>query len=260
MLDSPAVEQGRLARASELPLRARPSAFAACSKAWSPRSPGSTMPRRSPTCTRRVSTRTHPVAVPETPVSSRRAARRCAADRRPQADAGRCSTCASCRCAAFPTATWPGLLDDLNRLGFAYRWMTRFLFMSKADATRELTRLRRQWFAKRKGVITLLRETIFQQEAPLRRLRRRQQGAGCRCRAAGARQRRRGVRLCHRDGDRHGSRSAPRPTTSSAPSSARSRAAASSPIAESRSTASKRGCRRCRVTSTPTCASRSSRR
>jgi len=59
------------------------------------------------------------------------------------------------------------LLDDLNRLGFAYRWMTRFLFMSKADATRELNRLRRQWFAKRKGVITLLRETIFQQETQL---------------------------------------------------------------------------------------------
>ena len=67
----------------------------------------------------------------------------------------------------FPTATWPGLLDDLNRLGFGYRWMTRFLFLSKSDAMRELTRLRRQWFAKRKGVITLLRETIFQQEAPL---------------------------------------------------------------------------------------------
>jgi type IV secretion system protein VirB4 len=67
----------------------------------------------------------------------------------------------------FPTATWPGLLDELNRLGFAYRWMTRFLFMGKADATRELNRLRRQWFAKRKGVMTLLRETIFQQEAQL---------------------------------------------------------------------------------------------
>lgn len=25
----------------------------------------------------------------------------------------------------FPTATWPGLLDELNRLAFAYRWSTR---------------------------------------------------------------------------------------------------------------------------------------
>lgn len=67
----------------------------------------------------------------------------------------------------FPGATWPGMLDELNRLGFGYRWVTRFLCLDKAEAERELTRLRRQWFAKRKGVVTLLRETIFQQESPL---------------------------------------------------------------------------------------------
>jgi type IV secretion system protein TrbE len=67
----------------------------------------------------------------------------------------------------FPTSTWPGLLDELNRLGFAYRWCTRFLFLDKREAERELVRLRRQWFAKRKSVVALLRETIFQQESPL---------------------------------------------------------------------------------------------
>jgi len=67
----------------------------------------------------------------------------------------------------FPTSTWPGLLDDLNRLGFAYRWSTRFLCLDKAEAEKELTRLRRQWFAKRKNMVALLRETIFQQESPL---------------------------------------------------------------------------------------------
>ena len=67
----------------------------------------------------------------------------------------------------FPTSTWPGLLDDLNRLGFAYRWSTRFICMDKAEAGKELRRLRRQWFAKRKNVVALLRETIFQQESPL---------------------------------------------------------------------------------------------
>ena len=67
----------------------------------------------------------------------------------------------------FPTSTSPGILDDLNRLGFAYRWSTRFLCLDKAEAEKELARLRRQWFAKRKNVIALLRETIFQQESPL---------------------------------------------------------------------------------------------
>jgi type IV secretion system protein VirB4 len=67
----------------------------------------------------------------------------------------------------FPTSTWPGMLDDLNRLGFGYRWSTRFVCMDKAEAEKELGRLRRQWFAKRKNVLALLRETIFQQESPL---------------------------------------------------------------------------------------------
>ncbi|HTH08804.1 MAG TPA: conjugal transfer protein TrbE, partial [Acidovorax sp.] len=67
----------------------------------------------------------------------------------------------------FPTSTWPGILDDLNRLGFAYRWSTRFLCLDKAEAEKELVRLRRQWFAKRKNIVALLRETIFQQESLL---------------------------------------------------------------------------------------------
>ena len=67
----------------------------------------------------------------------------------------------------FPASTLPGLLDELNRLGFAYRWVTRFLFLDKTEAESALVKLRRQWFAKRKGIVTLLRETIFQQESPL---------------------------------------------------------------------------------------------
>jgi type IV secretion system protein VirB4 len=59
------------------------------------------------------------------------------------------------------------LLDDLNRLGFAYRWSTRFLCLDKTESEKELRRLRRQWFAKRKSIVALLRETIFQQESPL---------------------------------------------------------------------------------------------
>ena len=67
----------------------------------------------------------------------------------------------------FPDTTWPGMLDDLNRLGFGYRWVTRFICLDKAEAEAALTKLRRQWFAKRKSVVALLRETIFQQESPL---------------------------------------------------------------------------------------------
>lgn len=51
----------------------------------------------------------------------------------------------------FSPVDLAGMLYELNRLGFGYRWVTRFLRMDKAEAERQLTRLRRQWFAKRKA-------------------------------------------------------------------------------------------------------------
>jgi type IV secretion/conjugal transfer VirB4 family ATPase len=67
----------------------------------------------------------------------------------------------------FPGSTWPGVLDSLNHIAIAYRWSTRFICLDKHEALTELTRLRRQWFAKRKSVAALLRETVFQQESAL---------------------------------------------------------------------------------------------
>jgi type IV secretion system protein TrbE len=60
----------------------------------------------------------------------------------------------------FPNTTTPGLLDALNDLGFAYRWVTRWIALDKTDATKHLTRLQRQWFAKRKSVGAILREVM----------------------------------------------------------------------------------------------------
>src|SRR3546814_5528489 len=51
----------------------------------------------------------------------------------------------------FPTATTPGILDELNRLAFPYRWSTRAVMLDKTEATRLLTKIRRQWFADRKS-------------------------------------------------------------------------------------------------------------
>lgn len=67
----------------------------------------------------------------------------------------------------FPGSTRPALLDALNNESFAYRWVTRFIALDKADATRALTRLRRQWFNKRKSVAVLLREVLYNQPSPL---------------------------------------------------------------------------------------------
>lgn len=67
----------------------------------------------------------------------------------------------------FPNLSRPGLLDALNHLDFAYRWVTRFIALDKTDATKALTRLRRQWFNKRKSVTALLREVIYNQPVQL---------------------------------------------------------------------------------------------
>jgi type IV secretion system protein VirB4 len=67
----------------------------------------------------------------------------------------------------FPASTLPGILDELNRQGFAYRWCTRFIAMDKARAEKVLTRKRRHWFAKRKSVGAVLRETLFNEQAAL---------------------------------------------------------------------------------------------
>lgn len=67
----------------------------------------------------------------------------------------------------FPSHSQPGVLDALNHQGFSYRWVTRFLPLHQADATRALAKLRRQWFNKRKSVTALLREVMYNQPAQL---------------------------------------------------------------------------------------------
>ncbi|MBJ7484124.1 MAG: conjugal transfer protein TrbE [Brevundimonas aurantiaca] len=67
----------------------------------------------------------------------------------------------------LPASTRPGLLDALGALPFPYRWSARWIGLDKADAEVELVKLRKRWFAKRKGVGVLLREAITKEEVPL---------------------------------------------------------------------------------------------
>lgn len=60
----------------------------------------------------------------------------------------------------FPGSSVPGILDALNRLAIEYRWSTRYIAMDKVEAQQELTRYKRQWFSKRKGVVTMIKELV----------------------------------------------------------------------------------------------------
>ncbi|MCW2359860.1 type IV secretory pathway VirB4 component [Bradyrhizobium elkanii] len=67
----------------------------------------------------------------------------------------------------FPTATTPGVLDELNRLAFPYRWATRAILLDKTDATKLLTKIRRQWFSKRKSIAAILKEVMTNEASVL---------------------------------------------------------------------------------------------
>ncbi|WOH63630.1 conjugal transfer protein TrbE [Bradyrhizobium sp. BWA-3-5] len=67
----------------------------------------------------------------------------------------------------FPHVTFPGLLDELNRLGVPYRWATRFIPLDRTEANATLSRYRRQWFAKRKSLAAIVKEVMFNEQAAL---------------------------------------------------------------------------------------------
>ncbi|MER9132164.1 conjugal transfer protein TrbE [Mesorhizobium sp. M0768] len=67
----------------------------------------------------------------------------------------------------FPNMTFPGILDDLNRLAFPYRWSTRAIMLDKTDATKLVTKIRRQWFAKRKSIAAILKEVMTNEASVL---------------------------------------------------------------------------------------------
>jgi type IV secretion system protein VirB4 len=67
----------------------------------------------------------------------------------------------------FPSVTFPGLLDELNRQAFGYRWSSRAIMLDKTDATKLLTKIRRQWFAKRKSIAAILKEVMTNEQSVL---------------------------------------------------------------------------------------------
>jgi type IV secretion system protein TrbE len=113
-----------------------------------------------------VSTRRHRVAVPQVPMylDAILADAELAGGLEPRLGGAHLRTLTV---QGFPHATFPGILDDLNQLAMPYRWVIRWIALDKTDATGVLTRMRRQWFAKRKSIVTLLREIVYQQESPL---------------------------------------------------------------------------------------------
>jgi type IV secretion/conjugal transfer VirB4 family ATPase len=65
----------------------------------------------------------------------------------------------------FPGSSVPGMLDSLNKLNFEYRWVTRFMCLDKTDAMKELTRYQKAWYAKRKNLSSIIKDTVSQSDS-----------------------------------------------------------------------------------------------
>ncbi len=113
-----------------------------------------------------ISTRRHPVAVPETPMylDAVLVDEPLLGGLDPMLGDQHLRTLSI---KGFPNLTRPGLLDELNDLHFPYRWVTRFIPLDKTSATQALSKLRRQWFAKRKSILAILREVMFNEPTSL---------------------------------------------------------------------------------------------
>jgi len=68
---------------------------------------------------------------------------------------------------SFPASSVPAILDQINHLPIEYRWVSRYLPLDKLDAEKILKNYRRQWFAKRKGILTLLNESFSKSESAM---------------------------------------------------------------------------------------------
>tara|TARA_R110002073_G_scaffold220024_1_gene380241 strand:+ start:11648 stop:14074 length:2427 start_codon:yes stop_codon:yes gene_type:complete len=66
---------------------------------------------------------------------------------------------------AFPAEVFPQILDSLNAAPFAFRQVTRFIFLSKDDAEQEITSRQKKWFASRKSFRAMVSEFFTQQES-----------------------------------------------------------------------------------------------
>jgi type IV secretion system protein VirB4 len=56
----------------------------------------------------------------------------------------------------FPSESYPGILEALNRLAMPYRWSNRFIFLDPADARKRLETYHKKWFVGRQSVRSLI--------------------------------------------------------------------------------------------------------
>ncbi|UEM06762.1 conjugal transfer protein TrbE (plasmid) [Skermanella rosea] len=63
----------------------------------------------------------------------------------------------------YPSSTHAGMLDDLNSLGFEYRWSTRAITLGPQQSLRAVQTRVNRWGSQRKGLMTLIAEHVLRE-------------------------------------------------------------------------------------------------
>lgn len=64
----------------------------------------------------------------------------------------------------FPTYTQPAFLETLNNLDIEYRWINRFICLSKVEALKLLNKTWKLWFSGKKSIIDMIKEEIWHEQ------------------------------------------------------------------------------------------------
>lgn len=59
---------------------------------------------------------------------------------------------------SFPTVTFPAMFDEINELGFEYRWTSRFIYLSNEESKKIAAKIKGKWANKRKDLLTALED------------------------------------------------------------------------------------------------------
>lgn len=68
---------------------------------------------------------------------------------------------------SYPNRTLPLFLQGLDELPFEFRWSVRYMPLSHTEAEKTISQIKKKWFAKRKGMLTVFRESLFKEESKL---------------------------------------------------------------------------------------------
>ena len=66
----------------------------------------------------------------------------------------------------FDNKTETGMFDELNKLGFEYRYVVRYSFMDKLDARTVLKEMQDKWDQKQKTITQMFAEAVMRQPSP----------------------------------------------------------------------------------------------